>query len=374
MKIILKTIMIVPLVIIGLIVVLFTGISVYMSLVPQTGSPPAGEHRETISQSPHYRDGQFVNLVETKMDMSFKNILKTLWEFTTFTGLDPKGPLPVKSGNSGSGVDTMVYITWYGHSAFLVEMEGKRILLDPMFGPAASPFSFTGQRYPYQEPIDLESFTDIDAVIISHDHYDHLDYSSIMYLKDHTKHFYLPLGVGSHFKHWGIDEAQYSEIAWWDSTQLGALTFIAAPARHFSGRAFLDRNKTQWASWVIKGRDKRIYFSGDGGYADHFKTIGDRYGPFDFTMLECGQYHERWAAIHMMPEETFQANIDLRGKVMMPIHWGAFTLALHNWTDPAVRVTEAAREKGIPVATPYIGERFSVGGPVPQTKWWESVQ
>lgn len=210
-------------------------------------------------------------------------------------------------------------------------------------------------------------------MIISHDHYDHLDYPSIIKLKPHVNRFFVPLGVGSHLKHWGVPEDKITELDWWESADFGHFTFTATPARHFSGRSITDNKKTQWASWVLQGQYNNLYFSGDGGYAEHFKGIGKKYGPFDFTMLECGQYNPRWEAIHMMPEQTAQANIDLRGKVMMPIHWSAFDLSLHKWKEPVIRLLAAAAKLDVQVATPYIGERFAVGRDFPKEKWWETL-
>lgn len=347
-------------------------ISLYILFAPQFGAQPKGKHLVTISTSQHYQNGQFVNLVETVLEHGYANTAKTIRDFLTVENISPTGPIPVKFAQSTQLLaDTLTTVTWFGHSAFLVEMEGKRILLDPMFGPVASPFSFIGQRYAYQQPIDLEQFTDIDAVIVSHDHYDHLDYPSIIRLMPHVAHFFVPLGLGAHLMHWGVAEDKITELDWWKSVDYEELRFTAAPARHFSGRSFSDKNKTQWASWVLQGQYSNVYFSGDGGYAPHFKEIGDKFGPFDLALLECGQYNERWEPIHMMPKQAVQANIDVRGKVMMPIHWGAFDLALHEWREPVRRVLAAAREQGVIVATPYIGERFIIGRDLPQEKWWE---
>ena len=350
-------------------------VALYVNFAPQFGAQPQGEHLVKISASIHFQNGVFVNQVETIMDYGLLKTAKMIRDFLTVDNINPTDPLPVKfaAGNAIVALDTLTSVTWYGHSAFLLEMEGKRLLLDPMFGPAASPFSFVGQRYAYQQPIDLEQFTKIDAVLISHDHYDHLDYSSIVKLQPHVGHFFVPLGVGAHLIRWGVAEDKITELDWWESAAFKDLTFTAAPARHFSGRALSDRNKTQWASWVLQGQYNNLYFSGDGGYAPHFKEIGDKYGPFDLTLVECGQYNQRWEAIHMMPEQSLQANIDLRGKVVMPIHWGAFDLALHKWRDPVSRLLAAAEKQNIKVATPYIGERFIIGQDVPHKKWWETL-
>ena len=353
-----------------------SAITIFVSFAPQFGAKPEGQHLQRIRESKHYENGEFINLVETSWDYGCSNTAKMIRDFATVSNISPTQPLPVKfeQGTEMSAIDTLVFVTWYGHSAFLIEMEGKRILLDPMFGPAASPVSFITKRYLYQKPIDMDQFIEIDAVIISHDHYDHLDYPSIIKLDPHVKHFFVPLGVGSHLKHWGVDADRITELDWWESADFEDLTFTAAPARHFSGRAINDRKKTQWASWVLKGQYNNLYFSGDGGYAEHFKEIGEKYGPFDLTMVECGQYNQNWEAIHMMPEQSAQASIDLRGKVMMPIHWGAFDLALHEWREPVIRLLTAAEKQNINVVTPYIGERFAVGQDLPAEKWWETLK
>ena len=352
------------------------GLVLFVNLAPQFGAQPTGEHLARIAQSQHYQNGEFVNLVTTELNYSCSNMAKMIRDFLTVADISPTQPLPVKfaPNPTRAAADSLAYITWYGHSAFLVEIEGKRILLDPMFGPAAAPVGFLSRRYPYEQPLELAQFTAIDAVLISHDHYDHLDYSSIKKLKAQVNHFFVPLGVGAHLRRWDVDAAKITELDWWQSADLAELSLTATPARHFSGRAINDSKKTQWASWVLKSRHNKLYFSGDGGYGEHFAEIGQKYGPFDLTMLECGQYNQNWADIHMMPEQTAQANIDLGGKVMMPIHWGAFDLSLHHWQEPVLRLLAAAQKLEVEVVTPFIGERFAVGRDFPKEKWWERAQ
>ena len=271
--------------------------------------------------------------------------------------------------------DSITQVTWYGHSAILLEIDGKNLLIDPMLGPAASPVSFLSKRFPYKNSINLENLPEIDAVIISHDHYDHLDYPSIKYLKNKTNHFFVPLGVGSHLKEWGIKPSKINELDWWQSISFEGLELVATPARHFSGRKFNDRNKTLWASWVILGRKDKVFFSGDGGYFKGFKEIGNKYGPFDFTMIECGQYNKNWAAIHMMPEESVQAHLDLRGKVLMPIHWGAFSLSLHSWKEPVERLLAKADAEDVIVTFPMIGQKLNIDAAITDaTRWWVNHQ
>ncbi|MBD2843865.1 MBL fold metallo-hydrolase [Paenibacillus sp. IB182496] len=263
-------------------------------------------------------------------------------------------------------------VTWFGHSALLVELDGKTLLLDPMLGRAPSPVPWVGgRRYSAGLPAEPEQLPPIDAVILSHDHYDHLDYGTIRKLRHKVKHYYVPLGVGAHLRRWGVAEARITELDWWQEADADGLRLACTPAQHFSGRSLTDRGRTLWCSWVIAGAEQRLFFSGDSGYGAHFREIGERYGPFDLTMMECGQYDPRWADIHMLPEQTVQAQLDVRGKAMIPVHWGAFTLALHSWTDPVERVLRAAAEHELAVATPRIGETVEAGAEAyPMTPWW----
>lgn len=345
-----------------------------MNTAPQIGQVPEGADLERISQSSHYNDGIFVNDTETTVG-SFWKALGTMSEYFSLQNAAPSGPIPVKFGeNTIEAKDTLLFVTWYGHSAFLFEMDGMRILIDPMLSEYAAPINFGSKRFPYEKPIPIEELTDIDALILSHDHYDHLDYKTILNLSEHVGHFYTALGVGSHLKSWEIDESKITELDWWESANLGQLTFTATPARHFSGRGLTDRNTTLWASWVIKGPYHSIFFSGDGGYGDHFATIGEEFGPFDIAFMECGQYNKAWKDIHMMPEQSVQAGLDVKGNVLMPIHWGAFQLAIHEWTDPIFRFKSASDSLNAPIIHPYIGERFCVDTDEPKAPWWEEIQ
>ena len=348
-------------------------VMLFVNYAPQFGTVSTGQSLSRIRSSPHYQDGQFVNIIETSLDMGVAAMAKTLQEFVTARNVRPTQPLPTRFDHAAflsSVEDDQVRVTWYGHSAILLEIEGKRLLLDPMLGSTASPVSFFAKRFPYQTPINLDPFTDIDAIIISHDHYDHLDYWSIQQLQDKAQRFFVPLGVGAHLQHWGVDAAKITELDWWESASLDSLTLIATPARHFSGRGLTDRNKTLWASWVLKSKHANVYFSGDSGYGPHFQEIGERYGPFDLAMIECGQYNEKWEAIHMLPEQSLQAHRDVQGKVMMPIHWGAFNLAVHPWKEPVERLLEGV-EGNVIIATPSIGESFVLNQATPTGKWWK---
>lgn len=263
-------------------------------------------------------------------------------------------------------------VIWFGHSTLLLEMEDKILLLDPIFSNSPSPFPLVGgKRFSKVVPIEPEKLPPIDIVILSHDHYDHLDYKSIMRLKDKTALFCVPFGVGKRLEKWGVDQGKIREFGWWNEWTVAGLKLVCTPAQHFSGRSLLDRNKTLWCSWVITGQHTKVFFSGDGGYGPHFEEIGNKYGPFDLTLMECGQYDARWSAIHMIPEETIQAHIDVKGNGMIPIHWAAFSLAFHEWTDPIERVTKAARERKVNLITPKIGEVVIVGSAeYPVSTWW----
>ncbi|SEO83875.1 MBL fold metallo-hydrolase [Paenibacillus sp. OV219] len=318
--------------------------------------------------------GKYINSIPTNMEMGFTSIVSMLRD--TVRGnpkRNPAQPIPFKQAAFTARTEAdQPQVTWFGHSAFLLELEGRRLLFDPMFAKSPSPVPiFGGKRYSGSLPLEPEDFPQLDAIILSHDHYDHLHKGSILKLRQKTNRFIVPLGVGSRLRSWGIDPAQITEHDWWEELELFQLKLTCTPARHFSGRGLLDRNSTLWSSWVIAGERHKVFYSGDSGYGPHFKEIGERYGPFDLTLMECGQYDERWAAIHMMPEETVQAHLDVQGRLLIPVHWGAFTLAFHDWYDPIERAMKAAKERGVTLAAPHIGETVVAGsGVYPAAPWW----
>ncbi len=375
MKIIRKIIKVIGIAIISVVVLAIFIAILFMNLSPQFGKGASTAQKLEYVKTGHFKNGKFLNEITTKMDINYWPLIKKMAEKAP--NRQPSKPIQVEKIDSLEIVNhdaTITQLTWFGHSAFLLEIDGKKILIDPMFGPSPAPHPWLGpKRYSSELPIEIEKLPYIDAVIFSHDHYDHLDYGSIQKLKDKVGQYYVPLGVGNHLVSWGIPENTIHELKWWDEIQFEHIKLVCTPARHFSGRGFLDRSTTLWASWVIKGKNESIYFSGDSGYAPHFKEIGEKYGPFDISLMECGQYNEDWRAIHMMPEETVQAAIDLKSKLFMPIHWGAFTLAFHDWNDPAERVTKAANKLNIPISTPKIGEVLIVGDSIyPKERWWTS--
>lgn len=293
--------------------------------------------------------------------------------FKMKTKLRPIKNLPVVLSDKNN--ESLESVTWFWHSASLLKIEGKTLLLDPMFGDASSPFPlFNSKRYSDAFSLEREDLQEIDAIIISHNHYDHLNYKSIMQLKDRAKHFYVPTGVAQYLIKWGVLPSKISEHNWWDEITFDTIKLVCAPARHFSGRSITDRDCSLWCSWLILGKETKVFFSGDSGYAPHFKEIGDKYGPFDLTLMECGQYDPRWSAIHMLPEETVQAHIDVKGELLLPIHWGAFSLALHEWSDPIERVTKEAKRLEIKITTPQIGESITLKSTdYPSSAWWREI-
>ncbi len=356
-------------------VILIIGV-LFVNLSPEFGGSPTKEQKEYYSKSPQYVKGKFENAQGVKMGLSGADTMKALrGYFKSQKNTTPEQKIPIEKIDSLelAEYNGPTQLIWFGHSAFLLQIQGKNILIDPMFGDVPAPHPLLGgKRFSKELPITIEKLPQIDAVIFSHDHYDHLDYGTIQQLKNKVKMFYTPLGVGVHLEEWGIQKKQIAELDWWEKTVLEDLTFTCTPAQHFSGRGLNDRGATLWSSWVISSEGENIFFSGDSGYSPHFKEIGERLGPFDFAMMECGQYNELWSEIHMFPEETVQAAIDVKAKKLMPIHWGAFKLAMHTWTDPVERATAEAQRLGVPLITPVIGEPIDlmpVGNK--ETYWWQ---
>ncbi len=352
----------------------------FVNFYPSFGGDVSSERQALYSDSKQFEEGLFKNTTPgVPQEFSFGQMLKISRKFffENVPNGRPKANLEVQKLDSSSVTDYTgdTRFIWYGHSAFLLQTKGLNILLDPMFGEVAAPHPWLGtKRVNAEMPLEIEKLPQIDAVIISHDHYDHLDYGTLKTLKHKVGHFFVPLGVGVHLEAWGIPTAQITELDWWQETTYKDLKLSCTPSQHFSGRKLGKNQTTLWCSWVIQTTTENIYFSGDSGYGYHFKEIGKKYGPFDFAMLECGQYNPMWADIHMMPEETAQAGLDLRAKTIMPIHWGGFKLALHSWTDPIERVSKKAKELNVSLVTPKIGEVLVVKDSTQVfSNWWEGL-
>ena len=252
-------------------------------------------------------------------------------------------------------------VIWFGHSSYLIHYKGKNILVDPVFSGHASPLPFMIKAFKGSNEYKVEDMPDIDLLILTHNHYDHLDIVTLKKIQYKTKNYLTPLGVGRSLEHCRINKKFITELDWWESISYdGSFRITATPARHFSGRG-LKRGGSLWTSYVLELDDHKIFIGGDSGYDKHFKMIGDQFGSFDLAILECGQYNTAWPLIHMMPEETVQACLDLKSKVLLPVHWGKFTLAYHPWDEPIKRVVEAAKENKVEIAHPMIGEPFIIG-------------
>lgn len=351
----------------------------FFKYAPQIGGKLEGDALKKAEQSPNFKEGVFQNLVETNMDMPISVMASSAWKM--LKGTENGEPstiietLPFSADSFEREITNEILISWFGHSTALIKMAGKTILADPVFSERASMFSFLGPKnFEYNQQYGPQNMPHVDAIIISHDHYDHLDYETITAMKSQVSQFFVPLGVGVHLVRWGVDSSKIIELDWWQSAMLGdSITLTLAPTRHFSGRGF-DRFTTLWGAWSIASSNKKVFFGGDSGYFPGFKEIGERLGPFDITLLECGQYNENWKNIHMMPEETVQAHIDLKGNVLMPIHWGKFMLSLHPWKEPVERMEKVAQAKGVNVATPRIGEFMLVHSRYSDTHWWEKFE
>lgn len=336
-----------------------------------TGKLPSGRHLERLKKSANYKEGAFQNLSPTAMKPEGVSYWKMMSEFfKKHPDTAPPAKLPfVKTDLKELNSDEPV-IVWFGHSSYFIRAENKNFLIDPVFSGNAAPVSFMVKAFPGSNEYKADDMPDIDYLILTHDHYDHLDFKTIHKLKGRVDKVYCSLGISSHLIHWGVDRYRIIEMDWWDSHQLEEnIQLTAAPARHFSGRG-IKRGQTLWSSFILKTTTHNLYLGGDSGYDSHFKEIGEKHGPFDLAVLESGQYNSMWPLIHMMPEETVQAAADLRAKALLPVHWGKFRLGMHPWNEPVKRVMAKARELNIPVKTPKIGEPYIISSHFSGESWW----
>jgi len=346
---------------------------IYILNLSVFGKYPSKQTLQRIKQLPNYGVGQIDNQTFTPNlpeGISYWDVIKKIIKGNK--NGTPSKVLPYQKPDFSSS--NKFKIIWFGHSSYLILVDGKNILVDPVFSERTSPFQFLGaRRFAGTDFVKPDDFPNLDVILITHDHYDHLDYHSILKLKSKTTHFVTSLGVGAHLIHWGIPENQITELAWGETTSPFAdFHFTAAPARHFSGRLF-KRNQTAWSSFILKTSANCIYLGGDSGYDHHFKTIGETYGPFDLAILECGQYNTMWPFIHMFPDQVVQAALDLRAKILMPVHWGKYKLAMHDWDEPIKQIVLNANSHNIPLATPQLGETFVINREIPTSHWWVNL-
>ena len=326
-------------------------------------------------ESDNWHNGTFKNFEETSVGGGLRDLPRIIYrQLTNRKGREPKQNLPIIPFDKKTFLEEsdQAEIIWYGHSVVLLRIGGKTILIDPMLGSNTTPIApFPTKRFSTNTLDFIDDFPEIDLILMTHDHYDHLDLASITKLKDKTKAFYTALGVKRHLTKWGVNEGIITEFDWWDTEIFGDLNITFTPSRHFSGRGISDRDKALWGGWVIKSKNENIWFSGDGGYGKHFKEIGERLGPFDFAFMECGQYNSDWHLIHMFPEEAIKAAIDGKAKRVMPVHWAGFALSYHHtWKEPAEDFVRFAEDLNQAYTLPRMGEIFQLNQEIKE-KWWD---
>ena len=356
-------------------------IFIFLNVSPVFGASPDKNSKKIIENSENFIEGKFRNIKTT---------------YTNFRTLEKKATLmdwfsPPKDKNPLNPLPTIKFIgkdlaegkfVWLGHSTVLMKTEGLVVMTDPVFN-RASPLPsfnsksksnfFNGKPFIFENPVVIDDLPKVDVVIISHDHYDHLDSKAIKDLSNQVDQFFVPLGVGAHLERWGVNKNRITEYDWYDSKDYKNIKFTFAPSLHFSGRGVTNGNSTLWGSWMIKSKTLSAYFSGDGGYSETFKKLGNEYGPFDIAFIENGAYNVDWSNVHMFPDEAVQASIDLKAQVLFPIHWSKFDLSVHPWDEPIIRITKEAAKKNVNIATPMIGEVFELSS-IPKKPWWEKLR
>ena len=339
---------------------------------PMLGDESSDERLSRMRESPQWSKGHFVN--EQPMWTNTRSGLLRVFESTP--GDVPNAPVPVVIDGSKElriPAASGLRVTWLGHSSVLIEIDGVTVLTDPLWSERASPLSWVGPKRWYPSPIGLRELPKIDVVMISHDHYDHLDRSTITAMANWATTFVAPLGVGAHLERWGIPAARIVELDWWQSARVGSLEIIATPARHASGRNPLQRDGTLWAGYALLGAQHRAWYSGDTGFHPALEEIGRRFGPFDVTLIEAGQYDADWPDWHLGPEQAVEAHRLVRGNRMIPVHWGLLKQAHHSWTEPVERVLAAAKCRSVDVLVPRPGESIEPTRPSSRVQWWPAI-
>ncbi|MDT0650384.1 MBL fold metallo-hydrolase [Autumnicola edwardsiae] len=336
------------------------------------GKKPEGERLERIKKSPNYSEGKFQNVQPTAVSPEDVSMITVLKDFVTRPkSVRPSAELPNIKTDLHNLSSENPAIVWFGHSSYFIDLNGYRVLVDPVFSGNASPVKFFGKSFPGADHYEVEDFPEIDLLILTHDHYDHLDYPTIIKLKNKVKKIVTSLGVASHLEYWELEKESITELDWWEDKRINAeVKVTAAPSRHFSGRG-TTRFQTLWSSFILEFTEYKIFVGGDSGYSQQFKEIGRRFGPFDLAFLECGQYNENWSEIHMFPEQTVAAAKDLNAKVAIPVHWGKFTLSIHPWNEPIKRFVASAKKVGQHYVAPKVGEPYRLGEEYNQEVWWK---
>jgi len=361
-----------------MVAIVFAGLSVYgCNAIKAVGKNPSGEVLKKIEALPNYKNGQFQNLDQEVQQTTIATQRRRpgwLYLLKFFTGqpkeLLPSKPLVAVNTDLVNTTFDKPTVIWFGHSSFLLKTAGANILVDPSFSGFAGPFKGAIKAFEGSNVYDERDMPVIDALVISHDHYDHLDYLTVKRLRKKIKRVIVPIGVGAHFVHWGFPPGIITELNWNDSIQLtNSITITATPAYHRSNRTFKTK-KTLWASYVIGADSYKIFYSGDTGYGKHFKLIGQQYGPFDLAMMECGQYNVRWPHSHMFPNQAAQAAIDVGAAMTIPVHWGKYAESEHAWNEPVNLFVKAADSLKVPVTVPMLGQPYTIGTIVERFDWW----
>jgi len=363
----------------GTVVIVVIVSALVLKLLPTFGGTANAALLQKMQASSHYVEGAFVNVV-AQSGGGFGERWQMLQE--QFGGEQIRVPqavipvVPLRPASLQTPPQPGMRAVWIGHAGVMVEIDGLRVMVDPVFSERASPFSFVGPQRFHPTPIALQDLPSIDAVMISHDHYDHLDMKTIQHLAAKGTHFFVPLGVGAHLLEWGVAAQQINDMHWWDSKTVGGVKIISTPSRHYSGRDLFDYKKTFWSSWSIVGPQHRFYYSGDSGFSDHFQNIGERLGPFDLTIIKIGAYGPgaQWLDVHMSPEHAVEAHHKLRGQRMLPVHWATFNMAFHDWDEPIKRTLRAAALSGAEVVTPRVGETVTAGRAFESQRWWTQLE
>jgi L-ascorbate metabolism protein UlaG (beta-lactamase superfamily) len=343
---------------------------------PQFGRSPKAESRVKIANSPNYKNGQFQNETHTPAlaeGASYLGVMRRFLFAKNKRGIPPAQLPSLKTDLKNLPAEKEVMV-WFGHSSYFMQLAGKKILVDPVLSGNASPLKFTTRSFNGSDVYTAGDLPEIDYLFITHDHYDHLDYDTIRKIKPKVKQVITGLGVGAHLEYWGYDKNIIEEKDWNEEVVTkDGFSIRTVPARHFSGRGF-RRNGTLWLSFILSAPSIKIFVGGDSGYGDHFKAVGENYGPFELAILENGQYNQDWKYIHMMPEEVVQAAIDLRANCLFPVHWSKFKLALHDWDEPMIRVIREAERKKLTLVHPMIGEEINLKAMKKSLEWWKEVR
>ena len=352
-----------------LVLAVFLFINLYR---PFGGVPNKEDMNDYQKRSSNFKDGKFYN----DNFSLYSDWTDPYSDRTTGKGVKPVKKIKSEKFNYQKNYDVDdVLITWFGHSTVLIQMHNQNILIDPIFSERSSPFSFVGPKRFSEIPASVKMLPHIDMVVLTHDHYDHVDYKTLEALKNKVDKFIVPLGIDKDLEKFGIDKSKITNMAWWEEINVDGLLIACCPSRHFAGRYIIDSGKALWSSWIFKDEYNTIFNSGDGGYGEHFKQIKEKYGDISLSLLDSAQYNVRWHGVHMFPEEAVDAAIDLGSKVAMPVHFGAFVLSNHAWDDPVHRFTRRAKELNLEYMSPKLGQTVSLKNYKNyQTEWWKNIK